>query len=254
MKTYKFGSWNVNGLRACMGKGFMDFFHRENFDILGLQEIKMMKEQATFEFSPHIEYWNSAQKKGYSGTALITREKPLKVTYGLGVDIHDQEGRLLTAEYEHFYYVTVYTPNAKRDLSRLAYRMEWEDAFCEYLVGLKAHKGVIVCGDLNVAHSSIDLKNPKANEKNAGYTIQERTKFSQLLNNGFVDTFRYFYPTQEEAYTWWSYMAGARAKNIGWRIDYFLVSQCLIPHLTQATIYPEVYGSDHCPIGLSITI
>lgn len=250
MKSIKLGSWNVNGLRACMGKGFMEFFQSENFDILGLQEIKMNREQGDFHFPDHHEYWNSAQRKGYSGTALFTKAEPLSIKCDLGIAEHDMEGRVITAEYEDFYFVTVYTPNAKRDLTRLDYRMEWEDAFREYVVGLAKIKGVVICGDLNVAHHDIDLKNPKTNRKNAGFTPEERGKFSNLLEAGFVDTFRYVNPELEGAYTWWSYLNQARTRNVGWRIDYFLVSENLKANIEAVEIYKDTLGSDHCPVGL----
>jgi len=253
-KTYKLGSWNVNGLRACMTKGFMDFFTEENFDILGLQEIKMTKDQGDFSFKNHHDYWYSAEKKGYAGTALLTLDRPLTITYGLGITDHDNEGRIITAEYENFYFITVYTPNAKRDLSRLNYRMTWEDDFRTYVTALKQKKGVIICGDLNVAHRKIDLKNPKSNQKNAGFTREEREKMTHLLDAGFVDTFRYLNPNLEGAYTWWSYMNKARDRNIGWRIDYFLVSEDLVDNITDVKIYTNILGSDHCPVGLTLTL
>jgi len=252
-KTYRLGSWNVNGLRACMNKGFMDFFKENDFDVLGLQEIKMNKEQGDFDFGDHFDYWNSAEKKGYSGTAVFSKIEPLSVTYGMGIAEHDNEGRVITAEYEDFYYVTVYTPNAKRDLARLDYRMRWEDDFRNYVTNLNKIKGVVICGDLNVAHTEIDLKNPKSNQKNAGFTMEERGKMTQLLEAGFIDTYRYKNPTKEDAYTWWSYMNNARARNSGWRIDYFLVSQDLKNNIAEAAIYPDVLGSDHCPVGLTLT-
>ncbi|MCL1991314.1 MAG: exodeoxyribonuclease III [Defluviitaleaceae bacterium] len=248
----KLGSWNVNGLRACMTKGFMDFFNEENFDILGLQEIKMNKEQGNFEFEGYEAYWNSAEKKGYSGTAVFAKEKPLSVRYGMGIEAHDKEGRVITVEYTDFFFVTVYTPNAKRDLSRLDYRMQWENDFKTYVVNLSKEKGVVICGDLNVAHQEIDLKNPKSNRKNAGFTQEERGKFSALLEAGFVDTFRYLNRTREGAYTWWSYMNGARGRNVGWRIDYFLVSENLKNCIESVAIYDHVLGSDHCPVGLTL--
>ena len=252
IKTVKLGSWNVNGLRACMTKGFMDFFKTQAFDLLGLQEIKMNKEQGDFDFASYETYWNSAEKKGYSGTLVFSQKKPLAVTYGLNIPQHDHEGRVITAEYEEFYFVTVYTPNAKRDLSRLAYRMKWEDDFRDYVVGLRKKKGVVICGDLNVAHTEIDLKNPKSNQKNAGFTKEEREKFSKLLEAGFIDTFRYVNPNLEGAYTWWSYMNGARGRNVGWRIDYFLVSEELKDCIDAVEIYDAVLGSDHCPVGLTL--
>ena len=251
-EVVKLGSWNVNGLRACMAKGFMDFFDAEGFDILGLQEIKMNREQGDFDFGGYEEYWNSAEKKGYSGTAVFAKQKPLSVRYGLGILEHDTEGRVITVEYEAFFFVTVYTPNAKRDLSRLGYRMKWEDDFKDYVVNLSKEKGVVICGDLNVAHTEIDLKNPKSNRKNAGFTKEERGKFGDLLAAGFVDTFRYVNPNLEGAYTWWSYMNGARGRNVGWRIDYFLVSENLKDCIEAVEIYDGVLGSDHCPVGLEL--
>jgi len=250
MKIFKLGSWNVNGLRACMKKGFMDFFNAEDFDILGLQEIKMNREQGDFDFGHYEEYWNSAEKKGYSGTAVFAKQKPLSVRYDMGILEHDKEGRIITVEYEEFFFVTVYTPNAKRDLSRLEYRMKWEDDFKDYVVNLSKQKGVVICGDLNVAHHEIDLKNHKSNHKNAGFTKEERSKFSDLLAAGFIDTFRYVNPDLEGAYTWWSY--GSRERNVGWRIDYFLVSEGLEKHIKDVQIYDEVLGSDHCPVGLTL--
>jgi len=252
MKTIKLGSWNVNGLRACMSKGFMEFFESENFDLLGLQEIKMNREQGDFDFAGYHEYWNSAQRKGYSGTAVFTKEEPVSIKYDLGIEAHDMEGRVITAEYEAFFFVTVYTPNAKRDLTRLDYRMEWEDAFREYVAGLAKIKGVVICGDLNVAHHDIDLKNPKSNRSNAGFTPEERGKFGELLDAGFVDTFRYVNPELEGAYTWWSYMNQARTRNVGWRIDYFLVSDNLKDNIEAVAIYKDRLGSDHCPVGLTL--
>ena len=245
-------SWNVNGLRACRGKGFDEFMAQENPDIICLQETKMQKEQADFSFEGYCEYWNSAIKKGYSGTLIYTKTEPISVTYGLGIEEHDTEGRVITAEYESFYLVNVYTPNSKRELLRLEYRMEWEDAFRDYLVSLNAKKSVVVCGDMNVAHRPIDLKNPKTNTKNAGFTNEERGKMSELLASGFIDTFRYFYPEKEFAYSWWSYMGGSRAKNTGWRIDYFLASEDFETQLIDSEILPEIMGSDHCPVKLTI--
>ena len=245
-------SWNVNGLRACMTKGFMDFLNGNDFDIVGLQEIKMMPEQADFEFPGYHVYWNPAQKKGYSGTLLMSKVEPLNVTYGMGIEAHDNEGRIITAEYEKFYFITVYTPNSKRELLRLDYRMEWEDAFRNFVNGFD--KPVIICGDLNVAHKEIDLKNPKTNTKNAGFTPEERAKMTELLGSGFVDTFRHLYPDTLDAYSWWSYMGQARAKNVGWRIDYFLVSDNAKDAIKEATIMPEVMGSDHCPVTLQFEI
>ncbi|RDU74210.1 exodeoxyribonuclease III [Helicobacter anseris] len=246
-------SWNVNGLRACMNKGFMDFFKKIDADIFCIQESKMQKEQADFCFDGYYEYWNSAEKKGYSGVVILSKQKPLNVTYDMGIEHHDKEGRIICAEYDNFFLVNVYTPNSKRELERLEYRMHWEDDFRAYLKNLETIKPVIICGDLNVAHKEIDLKNPKTNRRNAGFTDEEREKMSELLQNGFIDTFRYFYPDLEGAYSWWSYMGKARENNTGWRIDYFLCSEILSDRLLDATIYPEVFGSDHCPVGLSIS-
>lgn len=245
-------SWNVNGLRACMEKGFMDFFEKIDADIFCIQESKLQEGQIEMALSGYHQYWNYAEKKGYSGTAIFTREEPLSVSYGIGVEEHDHEGRVITLEYKDFYMVTVYTPNSQRELTRLDYRMSWEDAFRQYLKGLAEKKGVIVCGDMNVAHQEIDLKNPKTNHKNAGFTDEEREKFTELLNSGFIDTFRYFYPHKEECYSWWSYMRQAREKNVGWRIDYFCVSAGMKERLRDAAIHTEIYGSDHCPIELII--
>ncbi len=243
-------SWNVNGLRACEGKGFSDFVRAQSPDIMCIQETKLQEGQIDLELQEYYQYWNYAEKKGYSGTALFTKEKPLDVAYGIGILEHDQEGRVITAEYGAFYVVTVYTPNSQNELARLPYRMDWEDAFYAYLKELEKKKPVIFCGDLNVAHREIDLKNPKTNRKNAGFTDEEREKFSRLLAGGFIDTFRYFYPDQEGVYSWWSYRFKAREKNAGWRIDYFLVSGSLRDCLEDALIYTDVYGSDHCPVGL----
>lgn len=245
-------SWNVNGLRACLTKGFEDFFHTIDADIFCIQETKMQPHQAELNLTGYKKYWNSAIKKGYSGTAVFSRIKPLSVSYGMNIEKHDQEGRLITLEFENFFLVTVYTPNSQRELLRLDYRMEWEDDFRSYLTQLDAVKPVIVCGDINVAHEEIDLKNPKTNRRNAGFTDEERSKMTMLLESGFTDTFRYLYPDQTDAYTWWSYMMKARDRNIGWRIDYFLISDRLQKVLKNAVIYPEVLGSDHCPIGLEI--
>lgn len=243
-------SWNVNGLRACMGKGFAEFVKEQEPDVMCVQETKLQEGQIELELPGYYQYWNYAEKKGYSGTALFTKEEPLNVTYGIGIPEHDREGRVITAEFADFYLVTVYTPNSQNELARLPYRMEWEDAFLAYLKGLEKNKPVIFCGDLNVAHQEIDLKNPKTNRKNAGFTDEERAKFSHLLENGFVDTFRYFYPDREGIYSWWSYRFKAREKNAGWRIDYFVVSDSLKERLEDAVIYTQVYGSDHCPVGL----
>ncbi|ETD27839.1 exodeoxyribonuclease III [Helicobacter canis] len=245
-------SWNVNGLRACMNKGFMEFFNAVNADVFCIQESKMHRDQAEFDFSGYYEYWNSAEKKGYSGVAIFSKQEPLSVGYDMGIAHHDKEGRIITAEYSDFYLVNVYTPNSKRELERLEYRMEWEDDFRAFLKALESKKPVIVCGDLNVAHKEIDLKNPKTNRRNAGFTDEEREKISTLLDSGFTDTYRHFYPDKEGAYTWWSYMGKARANNTGWRIDYFLCSKILDSRLKSASIYPEILGSDHCPVGIEI--
>lgn len=244
-------SWNVNGIRACLNKGFSDFFKETKADIFCLQETKCQPEQVDLEFEGYTSYWNSAEKKGYSGTAIFTKKKPLKVTYGIGIEEHDKEGRIITLEFEEFYLVTNYTPNAKRELERLEYRMVWEDEIRKYLLELNKNKPVIMCGDLNVAHEEIDLKNPKTNRGNAGFTDEERGKMTELLNSGFVDTYRYLYPEKIE-YSWWSYMGHAREKNVGWRIDYFIVSNDIKNKVKNATIYTEILGSDHCPIGLEI--
>ncbi len=243
-------SWNVNGLRACMNKGFKDFMDNIDADIFCVQETKMQREQASFVFDGYEEYWNSAEKKGYSGTAVFSKTKPLSVSYGLGIEEHDKEGRVITAEFQDFYLVNVYTPNAQRGLERLDYRMVWEDVFRSYVKELDEKKPVIICGDLNVAHNEIDLKNFKTNVGNAGFTYEERGKMTELLASGFVDSFRYLYPDKTGAYSWWSYMFKAREKNAGWRIDYFIVSEKLAERIQDAVIYPEVMGSDHCPVGL----
>ncbi|MBR5968478.1 MAG: exodeoxyribonuclease III [Lachnospiraceae bacterium] len=245
-------SWNVNGLRACMQKGFEDFFKNIDADVVCLQETKLQEGQIDFAPEGYFGYWNYAEKKGYSGTALFTREKPLNVTMGLGVEEHDHEGRVITAEYKDFYLICVYVPNSQRELTRLDYRMTWEDAFRDYVKKLDEKKPVIWCGDLNVAHEEIDLKNPKSNHKNAGFTDEERAKMTVMLDSGFIDTYRYFYPDKKDAYTWWSYMGGARAKNVGWRIDYFCTSKSFAGRLVSADIHPDVMGSDHCPIELVI--
>lgn len=247
-------SWNVNGLRACAGKGFEESFKALDADFFCLQETKMQEGQLDLAFDGYESYWNYADKKGYSGTAIYTRQKPLNVSYGIGIDEHDHEGRVITLEMDNFFLVTVYTPNSQDGLKRLDYRMKWEDDFQAYLKGLDKKKPVIVCGDMNVAHKEIDLKNPKTNRKNAGFTDEEREKFSQLLEKGFVDTFRYFYPDKTEAYSWWSYRFHAREKNAGWRIDYFVVSERLADKLEGASIHNEVYGSDHCPVELTINL
>ena len=247
----KLVSWNVNGLRACMGKGFSDFLEREAPEVICLQETKMQKEQADFDFPGYYEYWNSAvNRKGYSGTAIFSRKEPLEVTWGMGLPEFDEEGRVLAARYEDFTLVTVYTPNSQRDLVRIDYRMAFEDAFRDYLARLREQQPVIVCGDMNVAHRPIDLKNAKSNVGNAGFSYEERGKFSELLASGFVDTFRHFYPDLEGAYSWWSYMFNARKNNAGWRIDYFLADERLIPRLEDSRILSEVEGSDHCPVEL----
>ena len=246
----KLVSWNVNGLRACMGKGFPEFLRAADPDILCLQETKMQREQADFTLEGYEEYWNSAEKKGYSGTAVFTKERPLSVSYGIGLPEHDSEGRVITAEYPEFYLVNVYTPNSQQELARLSYRMEWEDAFRGYLKALDAKKPVVVCGDMNVAHEEIDLKNPKTNRKNAGFTDEERQKMTELLASGFTDTFRMLYPDLEGVYSWWSYRFRAREKHAGWRIDYFLVSDRLKDRVADSRIDTGVFGSDHCPVEL----
>lgn len=243
-------SWNVNGLRACEGKGFSDIFKQLDADFFCLQETKMQEGQLDLKFDGYESYWNYAEKKGYSGTAIFTKHKPLSVSYGLGIEEHDHEGRVITLEMENFYMITVYTPNSQDGLKRLDYRMKWEDDFREYLMRLDKVKPVIVCGDMNVAHKEIDLKNPKTNRKNAGFTDEERNKFSQLLASGFTDTFRYFYPDKEGIYSWWSYRFKSREKNAGWRIDYFVVSNRLTEKIKSANIHTEIYGSDHCPVEL----
>ena len=245
-------SWNVNGIRACLNKGFADVFKQLDADIFCIQETKCQPEQVELEFEGYTSYWNSAEKKGYSGTAIFTKQKPLNVTYGIGIEEHDKEGRVITLEFEKFYMVDIYTPNSKRELERLEYRQIWEDEIRKYLLKLNETKPVIMCGDLNVAHKEIDLKNPKANRHNAGFTDEERQKMTELLNAGFVDSFRYLYPDKENAYSWWSYMGHAREKNVGWRIDYFIVSKSIENEIKEATIYPEIMGSDHCPVGLEI--
>ncbi|HIV86985.1 MAG TPA: exodeoxyribonuclease III [Candidatus Pygmaiobacter gallistercoris] len=246
-------SWNVNGLRACLNKGFAGFFSQLDADIFSIQETKMQPGQAVVELPGYLQYWNSAERKGYSGTAVFTRREPLSVTYGLGIEEHDHEGRVITLEYPEFYLVNCYTPNSKQQLERLDYRMVWEDAMRDYLCGLDAKKPVVYCGDLNVAHQPIDLKNPKPNEGNAGYTAEERQKLTELLESGFLDSFRTLYPDKTGAYSWWSYRFNARANNAGWRIDYFIISRRLREHLVDSTIWPEVTGSDHCPVGLELS-
>jgi exodeoxyribonuclease-3 len=246
----KLVSWNVNGIRACVKKGFLDYFNSVDADIFSIQETKCQENQITLELDGYYQYWNYAERKGYSGTAIFTKKKALSVSYGIEMEEPDTEGRVITLEFDDFYVVKCYTPNSKRDLTRLGYRLNWEDAMKEHLIKLNAHKPVIFCGDLNVAHNEIDLKNPKPNMGNSGFTEEERQKFSSLLDAGFIDSFRYFYPEQTDAYTWWSYMSKVRERNIGWRIDYFVVSERLVPSLKEATIHHEVLGSDHCPIVL----
>ena len=248
----KFISWNVNGLRACVGKNFMDFFKEIDADIFSVQETKLQEGQINLDLPHYHQYWNYAEKKGYSGVAVFTKTKPISVTYGLGIEEHDKEGRVITCEFDDFYYVTCYTPNSQSELARLDYRMTWEDAFRNYLIELDKNKPVILCGDLNVAHNEIDLKNPKTNRKNAGFSDEERAKFTQLLDAGFIDSFRYFYPNIEGIYSWWSYRFKAREKNAGWRIDYYVVSERLKDRLEDAKIHTEIFGSDHCPVELDI--
>ncbi len=245
-------SWNVNGLRACIGKGFMDFFNEVNADIFCLQEIKLQEGQIDLEIEGYFQYWNYAEKKGYSGTAVFTKEKPNDVSYGMGIEVFDKEGRVITLEFEKYYLVNMYTPNSQRGLTRLEDRMRWENHLINYLKELESIKPVIFCGDLNVAHKEIDLKNPSANKKNAGFTEEEREKFDQLLKAGFIDTFRYFNPEKKGAYTWWSYMFKARENNAGWRIDYFCTSEIMSDKLVSTEIYAEILGSDHCPVELII--
>ena len=245
-------SWNVNGIRACVQKGFLDFFKEIDADIFCIQESKMQEGQLDLELEGYHQYWNYAEKKGYSGTAIFTKQEPISVQYGIGIEEHDHEGRVITLEFDDFYMVTVYTPNSQDELKRLDYRMQWETDFLSYLKKLEEKKGVIFCGDLNVAHQEIDLKNPKTNRKNAGFTDEERAKFSEVLNAGFIDTFRYFYPDAEGIYSWWSYRFSARAKNAGWSIDYFCVSDCLKDRLQDAKILTDVMGSDHCPVQLDL--
>lgn len=247
-------SWNVNGLRASLNKGFLDFFQENQADIFCVQETKMQPGQAEIDLVGYEQYWNSAVKKGYSGTAVFSRVKPISVSLDLGIEEHDQEGRVITLEYDEFYLVNVYVPNSQRGLARLEYRLTWQDAFCEHLKRLDRVKPVIVCGDFNVAHMEVDLKNPKSNVKNAGFSPQEREKMTELLGSGFVDTFRQLNPDVTDAYTWWSHMFNARAKNVGWRIDYFLVSERLKDRIANTLIYSQVMGSDHCPVGLDLNI
>ncbi len=248
----KLVSWNVNGIRACLNKGFLDFFNEVDADIFCVQEIKLQEGQLELDLEGYFQYYNYAVKKGYSGTAIFTKKEPLSIQYGIGVEEHDQEGRVITLEFETFFMVTVYTPNAQRELARLDYRMEWDSQFREYITALERTKPVIFCGDLNVAHREIDIKNPKSNHNHAGFTDQERQKLSELLDLGFVDTYRYIHPDREDAYTWWSYMFKAREKNVGWRIDYFIVSQQLASNITEADIYSDIMGSDHCPVMLEM--
>lgn len=245
-------SWNVNGLRACVGKGFLEIFQKLDADIFCLQETKMQAGQLDLDLPGYHQYYNYADKKGYSGTALFTKKEPLNVTYGIGVDVHDHEGRVITAEFEDFFFITVYVPNSQNELARLDYRMEWERDFLAYVKKLEETKPVIYCGDLNVAHKEIDLKNPKTNHHNAGFTDEERAAFSRVLDSGMIDTYRYFYPDKTDIYSWWSYRFQARAKNAGWRIDYFVVSECLKDRLVSADIHTTIEGSDHCPVELVI--
>lgn len=248
----KFVSWNVNGLRSCLEKGFLDIMKDFDADIFALQETKMHPDQAEIVTDGYFQYWNSAEKKGYSGTAVFTKHEPLSVSYGMGIPEHDTEGRIITLEYENFYFVTCYTPNSQNELKRLDYRMKWEDDFKAYLLTLDAKKPVVLCGDLNVAHKEIDLKNPKTNRRNAGFTDEERKKMTALLDSGFCDSFRYLYPDAEGIYSWWSYRFQARQKNAGWRIDYFLVSDRIKEKIKAAEIHTEVFGSDHCPVLLEL--
>lgn len=248
----RFISWNVNGIRACVQKGFEEFFREADADIFCIQESKMQEGQLELALPGYHQYWNYAEKKGYSGTAIFTKQEPLSAAYGIGIEEHDREGRVITLEFDAYYFVTVYTPNSQNELKRLDYRMQWETDFLAYLKKLEEDKPVIFCGDLNVAHTEIDLKNPKTNRKNAGFTDEERQKFTQVLEAGFIDTFRYFYPDAEGIYTWWSYRFSARAKNAGWRIDYFCVSDALKERLEDAEILTDIMGSDHCPIVLKI--
>lgn len=247
-------SWNVNGIRACVNKGFQDFFKKINADIFCIQETKCQEGQIELEFDGYKSFWNSAEKKGYSGTAIYTKIEPINVIYGIGIEEHDNEGRVITLEFKDFYLINIYTPNSKRELERLNYRMIWEDKIKEYLLKLSQNKPIIMCGDLNVAHKEIDLKNPKTNHKNAGFTDEERNKMTELIESGFVDSFRYKYPDKIDAYTWWSYMGHAREKNVGWRIDYFITSKELENKIEEANIYENIEGSDHCPIGLEILL
>lgn len=247
-------SWNVNGIRACLTKGFKNFFKEINADIFCIQETKCQEGQVDLKFDGYYDFWNSAEKKGYSGTAIFTKQKPINVTYGIGIEEHDKEGRVITLEFEKFFMVNIYTPNSKRELERLEYRQIWEDEMRKYLSNLNKTKPVIMCGDLNVAHKEIDLKNPKTNRHNAGFTDEERNKMSELLDTGFTDSFRYLYPNKENCYSWWSYMGHAREKNIGWRIDYFIVSNNIKKQISEAKIHSDIFGSDHCPVELDIKI
>lgn len=250
----KLVSWNVNGLRACLAKGFLDYFKEVDADIFSIQETKLQEGQVELDLPGYKQFWNYAVKKGYSGTAVFTKKSPLSVEYGMGIVEHDQEGRLITAEFEDFYLVNVYTPNSQRGLTRLDYRMHWEDAFRNYVLKLNVQKPVIICGDHNVAHQEMDLKNPDNNRRNAGFTDEERQKMTELLEAGFVDSFRYLYPDKRDAYTWWSYMFKAREKNIGWRIDYFIVSEKIKDRIRDAQIHSQVMGSDHCPVVLDVSL
>ena len=252
MAAKRFVSWNVNGIRACLGKDFYESFASLDADIFCLQETKMQEGQAELILDGYHQYWNYAEKKGYSGTAIFTREEPISVTYGLGIPEHDTEGRVITLEFENYYFITVYVPNARDGLVRLDYRMEWEDAFRNYIVELDKKKPVVFCGDLNVAHNEIDLKNPKSNRGNPGFSDEERGKFTELLNAGFTDSFRYLYPDKTDAYSWWSYRFSARSKNIGWRIDYFCVPDSVKEKITDSVIHSDILGSDHCPVELNI--
>jgi len=250
----KFVSWNVNGIRAAVSKGFEEFFYEMNADIFCIQETKCQPDQIDLEFDGYSSFWNSAEKKGYSGTVIFTKIKPVDVRFGLDIEEHDKEGRIITLEFEKFYIVNIYTPNSKRELERLDYRQIWEDEVRKYLLDLNKNKPVIMCGDLNVAHKEIDLKNPKTNRRSAGFTDEERNKMTELLDSGFVDSYRKIYPQKEEVYTWWSYMRNARERNIGWRIDYFITSKDVEDRIEEVMIYPEIMGSDHCPVGLIIEI
>ncbi|MBR7057718.1 MAG: exodeoxyribonuclease III [Stomatobaculum sp.] len=250
----KFVSWNVNGLRACAGKNFLDVFHDLDADIFCVQETKLQEGQIELEFPGYYDYWNYAEKKGYSGVAMWSKEKPLNVAYGLGIPEHDHEGRVITAEFEDFFFLTCYTPNSQNELKRLGYRMEWEDAFLEYIQGLAVKKPLVYCGDLNVAHQEIDLRNPDSNHKNAGFTDEEREKMTKVLSSGFTDSFRFLYPDVKDAYSWWSYRMRAREKNVGWRIDYFIVSDSIKDRIREAKIHSEIPGSDHCPVELQIEL